>query len=73
MFKWFRKNKDFDEVDLMCPRCSIIMRKIKKKDVIIDVCDRCNGMWLDDKEIDKLVEYAKHEMKKQKTSKKKKG
>ena len=57
----------------MCPRCSIIMRKIKKKDVIIDVCDRCNGMWLDDKEIDKLVEYAKHEMKKQKTSKKKKG
>lgn len=37
------------------------MKKIKKKDVIIDVCDKCSGMWLDDKEIEKLAAYAKGE------------
>lgn len=51
------KNKG--EVDLYCPRCEVIMRKIEKHDVIIDVCPECNGMWLDDGEIDKLVEMGK--------------
>ncbi|MFH2021430.1 MAG: zf-TFIIB domain-containing protein [archaeon] len=49
------------EVLLKCPRCNINMKKIKKKDVIIDVCDKCSGMWLDDKEIEKLAAYAKGE------------
>ena len=34
------------------------MKKIKKRDVVIDVCKKCNGMWLDDKEIDKLIMLA---------------
>jgi len=59
MFSWLKKNRNFEEIDLNCPRCSIVMRKLKKKDVIIDVCDKCNGMWLDDNEIHKLVEIAK--------------
>ena len=53
------KRKKTGEVDLKCPRCNIVMKKIKKKDVVIDVCPDCNGMWLDDKEIDKLVKIGK--------------
>jgi uncharacterized protein len=40
---------------LQCPRCSVGMKKLKKKDVIIDVCKQCNGMWLDAGEIEKLA------------------
>jgi uncharacterized protein len=45
---------------LKCPRCDIIMKKIKKADVIIDVCQKCHGMWLDDDEIDKLLKVDEH-------------
>lgn len=31
------------------------MQKIEKRDVIIDVCKKCKGMWLDDQEIEKLI------------------
>lgn len=60
-FDWFTKmkNKKIHEKDLKCPRDSRIMKKVKKHEVIIDVCPKCNGMWLDDKEIDKLVAIAK--------------
>jgi Zn-finger nucleic acid-binding protein len=47
--------KKHGEELLMCPRCKINMRKIKKKNVIIDVCKKCKGLWLDDQEIEKLV------------------
>jgi hypothetical protein len=49
------------ERPLVCPRCGIRMRKIKKKAVIIDVCDSCHGMWLDDREIDRLLKGVKNE------------
>ena len=44
-----------EEQRLECPRCNKELKKIKKKDIIIDVCPLCKGMWLDDKEIDKLL------------------
>jgi uncharacterized protein len=47
--------KSKDEIKLLCPRCKINMKKIKKHDVVIDVCHKCNGMWLDDNEIEKLI------------------
>ena len=50
--------KRYDEELLVCPRCKIEMKKVKKHDVILDVCKKCKGMWLDDKEIDKLVMLA---------------
>jgi len=56
--KWFKRNRGFEEEDLRCPRCNVVMKKVRKQDVIIDVCKKCGGIWLDDKEIDKLVEYA---------------
>ncbi len=51
-------NKTHGEELLDCPRCKIKMRKIKKKDVILDICKKCNGMWLDDNEIEKLYQMA---------------
>ena len=30
------------------------MKKLKKKDVIIDVCTKCGGMWIDKGEMEKL-------------------
>jgi len=54
----FKKKKKTGEVNLKCPRCNIVMKKIKKADVVIDVCESCNGMWLDDNEIEKLVKIG---------------
>ena len=47
-----------DNVDLKCPRCCSKMENVKKEGVIIDVCPFCNGMFLDDGEIEKLVQLA---------------
>ena len=43
-----------------CPRCSnfLIVWKLRKvkhpKGIMLDVCDRCGGMWVDGNEIDAL-------------------
>jgi len=52
----FKKNK---EGLLKCPRCNIDMKKLEKNNVVIDVCKKCKGMWLDDNEIEKLVMIGK--------------
>lgn len=48
------------QADLKCPRCIIVMKKLIKHDVVLDICKKCHGMWLDDGEIDKLVRLSKH-------------
>jgi len=35
------------------------MKKLKKRDVSIDVCSKCKGMWLDKGEIEKLADMAR--------------
>lgn len=47
-----------DKVDLKCPRCCSKMDNVEKEGVVIDVCPFCNGMFLDDGEIGKLVQLA---------------
>ena len=48
-----------------CPRCSTLiskkfMRKIKHPSgAILDVCDKCNGMWLDGNEVKILYNFSK--------------
>ena len=56
MFNLFKKK---GEVTLRCPRCRVKMDKIEKENVVIDVCPSCNGMWLDDNEMEKIVEIGK--------------
>jgi len=62
-----KKGKQLDkktgEELLICPRCDIYMKKLKKKDVIIDVCRECGGMWMDSGEMEKLAKMAQQERK----------
>ncbi len=39
---------------LICPRCKSKMKKVEKKKIVIDVCQFCGGIFLDDGEIEKL-------------------
>ena len=53
---FFRKK--IKEDALKCPRCNIHMEKLKKGNVVIDVCRKCAGMWLDKGEMEKLARMA---------------
>ena len=62
VFNMFFKNrikKVHDEHLFNCPRCNVKMEKLKKNDIIIDICKKCNGMWLDEGEIQRLAEMSK--------------
>ncbi|MCL4439757.1 MAG: zf-TFIIB domain-containing protein, partial [Firmicutes bacterium] len=38
------------------------MRQAVKEEVVIDVCPRCRGIWLDHGELEKIMHEAKHAM-----------
>jgi len=42
-----------------CPICNIDMKIIVVKDVEIDKCPKCEGVWLDKGELDTLAEKDK--------------
>lgn len=54
-------HKETGEEYLLCPRCKIDMKKLKKKDVVIDICKKCGGMWVDAGELEKLAEIKEQE------------
>ncbi|MBU0615619.1 MAG: zf-TFIIB domain-containing protein [Nanoarchaeota archaeon] len=54
-------DKETGEEFLLCPRCKIDMKKLVKKDVVIDVCKKCGGMWVDAGELDKLAKIKEEE------------
>lgn len=56
---FFKKKEEFVEEILKCPRCNVNMEKLKREDVILDVCNKCGGMWLDKGEIKKLAKIVK--------------
>lgn len=59
-FSIFKKKKKVHGEELfLCPRCKVNMEKLKKGDVILDVCLKCGGMWLDNGEIEKLSKHLK--------------
>ena len=49
-----------DNNTLICPRCSSKLDKIEKNKIVIDICPFCQGMWLDDGEIEKLSKLNKN-------------
>jgi Zn-finger nucleic acid-binding protein len=53
-------HKESGEEYLLCPRCRIDMEKLMKRGVVIDVCKKCGGMWVDAGEMEKLAKI-KHE------------
>ncbi len=48
-----------------CPRCSTLllkkaMRKIKHPSgAVLDICNNCGGMWLDENEVRLLYDFSK--------------
>jgi Zn-finger nucleic acid-binding protein len=46
------------------------MEKKHQKDVTIDVCPRCHGLWLDDHEIDKLLSHGEKQKKRRENARK---
>ncbi len=65
------KSENKEEKKLKCPRCNKYMDKLIKYEVIIDVCPYCNGMWLDDNEIEKLIYLSRREKNERKEKRKK--
>ena len=44
---------------LMCPNCGEGMQEIRRNEVMIDVCPKCRGVWLDRGEMEKLLHTAR--------------
>ncbi len=42
-----------------CPICHIDMLEKPKYGVMIDICPRCNGIWLDRGELQKIISLAR--------------
>lgn len=38
-----------------CPRCNVEMKLLNVKDVEIDACPSCAGIWFDQNELDKII------------------
>ncbi len=56
----FLKKKDFQEVDLKCPRCKVTMKKLRKRSIVVDQCPKCGGYWVDDASELKLPNYMQY-------------
>lgn len=48
---------------MLCPHCKININTITVKDIDIDICPSCYGVWLDKDEILRLVEINRNELK----------
>jgi Zn-finger nucleic acid-binding protein len=40
---------------MQCPRCDGNLKETKFEQVLIDVCDKCGGVWLDSGELEQLT------------------
>lgn len=40
---------------MKCPKCETLMNEITRAGVLVDVCPRCLGMWLDRGELEKIA------------------
>lgn len=38
-----------------CPRCDVPLRVDHRRDIEIDTCPECRGVWLDRGELDKII------------------
>jgi uncharacterized protein len=44
------------EAPMNCPGCRVEMNRVRCKEIDIDFCDSCRGIWLDGGEMEKLLE-----------------
>ena len=48
-------NDDAKRLGIKCPKCEGTLIEADFKDVKIDVCDQCSGVWLDSGELAQIV------------------
>jgi Zn-finger nucleic acid-binding protein len=39
---------------MKCPKCDVLLNEITRAGVLVDVCPRCLGMWLERGELEKI-------------------
>ena len=44
-----------------CPRCDVALDEKKLKDIEVDHCPQCKGLWLDFHELDELEDHSMHD------------
>ncbi len=63
MLKLFKKKEEskadaeVEQGSLLCPKCRTIMNKKIYKSIVMDVCPKCNSVFLDDGELEKIEEF----------------
>ena len=40
---------------MKCPKCEVVVNEVTRAGVLVDVCPRCLGMWLDRGELEKIA------------------
>lgn len=63
-----KREVDLDKKETFCPRCSGAKKMIKmpsprNRNVIIDYCENCEGIWLDAGEFNKIIQPFPFEVK----------
>lgn len=53
---------DLSEPGLLCPSCRVPLVMTDRKNVEIDYCPKCRGVWLDRGELDKIIERSLREV-----------
>ncbi len=39
--------ENFTDLQLQCPKCDGSLVETKQENIVIDVCNKCSGVWLD--------------------------
>lgn len=55
---------------IKCPKCNVGMKKISKRNITLDKCPKCGGIWFDPGEMQKLHKLEVEEWQKGKLKKK---
>lgn len=52
-----KKQKEAQKVlhYMKCPKCGFDLKEIEFKDILIDICPECKGIWLDKEELKELL------------------
>lgn len=52
-----RAAREAQTAPLLCPRCDGTLAEVALEDVLIDRCTKCNGVWLDAGELERLTDH----------------
>ena len=43
---------------MLCPICTVQLKMVRQDGILIDFCPTCWGVWLDDRELDTILERS---------------